>query len=164
MGLLDEAIREHLELRRKHGADPSDVAREEHDALGPVERGEGAGQPALAHDEASPVGPDGDSPAQAPGEHAPEVMEAGQETVEIDMRQIFEADGPAEQGEWPVAEQVAATGSPVARASRDRTSWMAEGEEDLSAWDLPVRARRLGGVAAQRSSLGGEASARGSLP
>src|SRR3954452_14873433 len=35
MGLLDDAIREHLELKRKHGADPDDVARQEQEALGP---------------------------------------------------------------------------------------------------------------------------------
>jgi hypothetical protein len=35
MGLLDDAIREHLELKRKHGADPADVARQEQEALGP---------------------------------------------------------------------------------------------------------------------------------
>jgi hypothetical protein len=34
MGLLDDAIREHLELKRKHGADPEDVARQEDEALG----------------------------------------------------------------------------------------------------------------------------------
>jgi hypothetical protein len=33
MGLLDDAIREHLELKRKHGADPEDVARQEKEAL-----------------------------------------------------------------------------------------------------------------------------------
>ena len=36
MGLLDDAIREHLELKRQHGADPSEVARQEREALGPV--------------------------------------------------------------------------------------------------------------------------------
>ncbi len=35
MGLLDDAIREHLELKRKHGANPDDVARQEQEALGP---------------------------------------------------------------------------------------------------------------------------------
>lgn len=40
MGLLDDAIREHLELRRRAGADASEVARLEHEALGPVVRGE----------------------------------------------------------------------------------------------------------------------------
>ena len=34
MGLLDDAIREHLELKRKHGADAADVARQEQEALG----------------------------------------------------------------------------------------------------------------------------------
>ncbi len=38
MGLLDDAIREHLELKRLGGADPGEVAREEKDALGPVRR------------------------------------------------------------------------------------------------------------------------------
>ena len=40
MGLLDDAIREHLELKRKHGADPEDVARQEQEALGPGQRTE----------------------------------------------------------------------------------------------------------------------------
>jgi hypothetical protein len=35
MGLLDDAIKEHLELKRRHGADPGEVARLEHEALGP---------------------------------------------------------------------------------------------------------------------------------
>lgn len=38
MGLLDDAIREHLELKRRRGADPAEVARAEQEALGPVRR------------------------------------------------------------------------------------------------------------------------------
>jgi len=38
MGLLDDAIREHLDLKRRRGADPSEIAKEEADALGPVGR------------------------------------------------------------------------------------------------------------------------------
>jgi hypothetical protein len=38
MGLLDDAIKEHLELKRRHGADASEVARLEHEALGPARR------------------------------------------------------------------------------------------------------------------------------
>ena len=34
MGLLDDAIREHLELKRRRGADPHEVARQEDEALG----------------------------------------------------------------------------------------------------------------------------------
>ena len=52
MGLLDDAIREHLELKRKHGADPEDLARQEREALGPGMRNEFA-QP---EQEAAPGG------------------------------------------------------------------------------------------------------------
>jgi hypothetical protein len=55
MGLLDEAIKEHLDLKRRRGADPEDVAREEREALGPAVRevresmtGDGAAAPAEA--------------------------------------------------------------------------------------------------------------------
>jgi len=39
MGLLDDAIREHLDLKRRRGADPAEVERLEREALGPVRRG-----------------------------------------------------------------------------------------------------------------------------
>jgi hypothetical protein len=38
MGLLDDAIRDHLDLKRRRGADPDEIARLEHEALGPVRR------------------------------------------------------------------------------------------------------------------------------
>jgi hypothetical protein len=39
MGLLDEAIRDHLELKRRAGADPTEIARVEREALEPVFHG-----------------------------------------------------------------------------------------------------------------------------
>jgi hypothetical protein len=39
MGLLDEAIREHLDLKRRRGADASEVSLQEQEALGPARRG-----------------------------------------------------------------------------------------------------------------------------
>ncbi len=39
MGVLDDAIREHLDLKRRHGADPAEIERAEREALGPVRRG-----------------------------------------------------------------------------------------------------------------------------
>jgi hypothetical protein len=39
MGLLDDAIREHLDLKRRRGADPGEIERAEREALGPVRRG-----------------------------------------------------------------------------------------------------------------------------
>jgi hypothetical protein len=38
MGILDEAIREHLELKRQHGADDSELKQLENDAFGPADR------------------------------------------------------------------------------------------------------------------------------
>jgi hypothetical protein len=70
MGLLDDAIREHLELKRKHGADPEDLARQEQEALGPGRRNEFA-QPAA--DEAPALEPAAaESPAEAPVDELPE--------------------------------------------------------------------------------------------
>ncbi len=68
MGLLDDAIREHLELKRRRGADAGDISREESEALGPVRRGpDGAPDlsdtvaPADAAPDAPPAGPAWDS-------------------------------------------------------------------------------------------------------
>ena len=38
MGILDEAIREHLELKRQHGAGDSELKQLEDEAFGPPER------------------------------------------------------------------------------------------------------------------------------
>ena len=46
MGLLDDAIREHLDLKRRRGADPTEIERAEQEALGPVRRGPEAPQQA----------------------------------------------------------------------------------------------------------------------
>jgi hypothetical protein len=54
MGLLDDAIREHLELKRRHGADPSEVARQESEALGPARRTAQAEAPIAFEDEPEP--------------------------------------------------------------------------------------------------------------
>jgi hypothetical protein len=50
MGLLDDAIREHLDLKRRRGADPSEIAKEEADALGPVRRTTDGDEPVAADD------------------------------------------------------------------------------------------------------------------
>jgi len=62
MGLLDDAIREHLDLKRRRGADPAEVERAEREALGPVRRGPEGSEPVeagldepLAYDHAEDV-------------------------------------------------------------------------------------------------------------
>lgn len=58
MGVLDDAIREHLDLKRRRGGDPTEIERAERDALGPVRRGpvepqddEPSAQRAVAYDQ-----------------------------------------------------------------------------------------------------------------
>jgi hypothetical protein len=63
MGLLDDAIKEHLELKRRRGADAEEVSRLEQEALGPPQRGEFAGttapaEPAEVADEPLPAPPE----------------------------------------------------------------------------------------------------------
>ncbi|MEA2444215.1 MAG: hypothetical protein QOJ12_1507, partial [Thermoleophilales bacterium] len=38
MGALDDAIREHLELKRQHGASDEEITRAQAEALGPARR------------------------------------------------------------------------------------------------------------------------------
>jgi hypothetical protein len=113
MGLLDDAIREHLELKRLHGADPDEVAREERAALDPVrdehgaEPGEHLEYPEELEEEIPP-GEDHASSADDPedsrdgrdfdADDPPELesRHAIQETAEIDMRTILEAEDLAE--------------------------------------------------------------------
>ncbi len=108
MGLLDEAIREHLELKRRRGADPSAVAREEREALAPILTDDSAGEDGdFAHDELEAAGipPAGPVPAQEhPGEDARHagISTAGQESAELDMQAIMEEDPDAADGASPV--------------------------------------------------------------
>jgi hypothetical protein len=69
MGLLDDAIREHLELKRRRGADATEVSRQESDALGPVRRTP-EGQPDLSDLPDLPGAPPADEPELEPDEGA----------------------------------------------------------------------------------------------
>jgi hypothetical protein len=57
MGLLDDAIREHLELKRVRGADPGEVVRQQREALGSSPHQEGAPQDGGRREE-GPIEPD----------------------------------------------------------------------------------------------------------
>jgi hypothetical protein len=79
MGLLDDAIREHLELKRRHGADPSEVARQEQEALGPARREPLEAAPAqgaeATYDDAGYEDDAVYEPAPAEAEHESELYE-----------------------------------------------------------------------------------------
>lgn len=108
MGLLDEAIREHLELKRRRGADPRVVAREEREAFAPV----------FDHHEALGIEPTedrlagrhlADSPTEAHALPTPPLFplvvderpaddrSASQETAELDMALVMGEDRSAWQ-------------------------------------------------------------------
>lgn len=105
MGLLDDAIREHLDLRRRRGADPTDVERAEREALGPVRRApEGAQAEAelapghdeeagIAYDQADePVWPD--QPSSEGIVFEDELAERGDESAAPPL--VDDAAGPDE--------------------------------------------------------------------
>jgi hypothetical protein len=101
MGLLDDAIREHMELKRLRGADPSVLARQERDALGPVAREQDGDEQELVlagdgldeHDKhaSSDAPSSGGDPAETPHPaKGPDFANVGQETAEFDMRTVLD--------------------------------------------------------------------------
>jgi hypothetical protein len=105
MGLLDDAIREHLELKRQRGGDPADVARLEREALGPVVRGSELGEPAVEEDFDHFPSEEAVPQAEAADEHEPEheyyedeppprelPAHVGQPTEEFDVEGVEHAD------------------------------------------------------------------------
>ena len=97
MGILDDAIREHLELKRKHGVPEEEVERQQEEALGPARR-EVAQQPedgeiaAEAGDDASLF--DGE-PRDAPVAEAPAVADDETAIVEPPPRRSCPPGGAA---------------------------------------------------------------------
>ncbi len=150
MGLLDDAIREHLELKRRHGADPGEVAQEERAALAPV-FGEDADGPD-GHDEGDVAFADTDShPAAGVGlregpheaDHGGGELPAGQETAELDMQAVLEGDiHEGHQGD-PLAEEALGAGSVTAGDELDSIDWSNPGEasEDEGPAEIPGQER-----------------------
>ncbi len=144
MGLLDDAIREHLELKRRRGADPGEVARAQREVLDPIVGDEGedvALEEMARHDDAHADGEatlddvitrtDGETPAtlepdlmgddlSGSGASLPESADTSnvQETAELDMQKVLAQDG----------------GGPVTRERPDS-------EEDSLTWEIPGEAR-----------------------
>ncbi len=115
MSILDDAIREHLELKRAHGADESEVKKLEDEAFGPTQR---------------PDEPDPDPFAEAPTEFltAPGDVRSGDEEAGARPPNITdlqeppppaprEADQEAATADSAAAEEVRATEEPPAEPS-----------------------------------------------
>ncbi len=97
MGLLDEAIKQHLELKRRRGADPGEIERLEREALGPVRRL----QQEAPSETGSSVGPE---------DVAYEEPEYGEEPYE-------EGDLGPENGYEPLEDELAPPSGPSASES-----------------------------------------------
>jgi hypothetical protein len=96
MGLLDDAIREHLELKRRHGADPEEVSRQEREALGAPQRAEFA-QPAGAEAAAEPDAHE----APAPVNEVDEELREDEEPLPGDEPAAVAAAAPEEDPWFP---------------------------------------------------------------
>lgn len=137
MGLLDDAIREHLELKRQRGADPSEVAREQREALDAPVQAASTEDVAITSDAASaaplvdPPAPTAapvaaiaaDVPADAapppPSDEASDTVVAG-ETAELDMSSVL----GEEQSDAPVR----APAPDASAAQEDSLEWEMPGE------------------------------------
>jgi hypothetical protein len=112
MGLLDDAIRDHLELKRLSGADPRVIDREEREALDPVLGDEEADRQADVSIDGPGLTPEAEGEIMTAetrqeggliNPHAPshrtDASNTGQETAELDMRTVLhehEAAPPTE--------------------------------------------------------------------
>ena len=97
MGLLDDAIREHLELKRSRGADAQEVSRQEQEAFGPARTGAPATPAATTPPpETHPDEQAGAVPATPPA-HEPPEPEA------IPEPPVVEAEPPSPVPEAPPA-------------------------------------------------------------
>jgi len=132
MGILDDAIREHLELKRKHGVPEEEVERQEEEALGPARR-EVAQQredAEITADEAAPAAAteDGDSTA---GEEA--ALFDG-EQAGTPVAEEYEAALTEPPAEVPPVDDAPPVEAPVA----DHTGMEAPPPDDPSADDPSV--------------------------
>ena len=139
MGLLDEAIKDHLELKRRHGADPGEVARLEHEALGPARREPAAADATVADEPAHEDADDdlddevpADERLEGPVHHAePGQSEAEPPAAENELREVpeFEPPPPPEHNEPAPAPE---PDEPVASVDQPTRQFSLEELEDAS--------------------------------
>jgi hypothetical protein len=107
MGLLDDAIREHLELKRRRGADAEEVTRQEQEALGAPQRAEFAAAEPAPVDDAPPPEP-GLEPEPVPEPEPERDIPLDQATVEYTPPLTEEEEkppAPPQEGEEDVLEE-----------------------------------------------------------
>jgi hypothetical protein len=118
MGLLDDAIREHLELKRRHGGDPGEIERQEREALG--------APPADEPDQELEV-----APAELAADPEPEPV--GDATTVMAPASADEIEPP------PGEEEVPSVGHEADAPGYDEDPWL-EVDEDEAAAEAPQAA------------------------
>jgi hypothetical protein len=143
MGLLDDAIREHLELKRRHGADPGEVTLEEREALSPALSMEG-GLPAEDGAGATKLSTIREDRTASPVETRTDLgypLE-GQETVELDMRAILEEESIEDAGHSERDGLPSLKGTTPLRARVEPPVLERDPTGDSLEWEVPRERRR----------------------
>lgn len=106
MSILDDAIREHLELKRAHGADDAELKKLEDEAFGPPQRPEEPDPFAEAPTEFF-VAPEGEA-GEVGGRRVPNIadlQEAPEAPKPGEPDEAFQAEQPAEPDDGPAEEE-----------------------------------------------------------
>jgi len=129
MGLLDDAIREHLELKRKHGANPEDVARQEDEALGQGGPRAEFAQPAAEPEAQAPPEPE---QAAAPELDVPEFQPAAEPPVPEPEPEPESPVDELPQGE-PGITEIPTEDHPAAAPGYDEDPWLDDEPDEVPA-------------------------------
>jgi hypothetical protein len=130
MGLLDDAIREHLELKRQHGADPEEVERQEREALGPGQRNEFAQPAADADVEGGVAAPPADEPATTV--LSPEDEEEAEAPAAVASEPEPQPEDALPEGDPGVPEEPTAE-HPAAAPGYDEDPWLEDEPDEVPA-------------------------------
>jgi hypothetical protein len=149
MGLLDDAIREHLELKRRHGEDPEATARQARDLLGSTDMDEDPArdeQLAVLNDAVPQTGQSADPPGPAYDE---DLAHTGEETAELDMQTVLDGEqgaqrrGASSETGNPSASPDAAAGN--ARPPATEAESQNDPGQDSLEWEMPGKDKTAGG-------------------
>jgi hypothetical protein len=133
VGLLDDAIRDHLQLKRAHGADEEEIRRLEHEALGPA-RATGEFAPA------TDAGGEAAAPAAGPtaGEEPAAAAERAAEPATPPTEEHEHAPEPPAAAAEPQPESEAR--SRLRRAEPEPEPWLDDPDEVPAGESLDHRA------------------------
>lgn len=144
MGLLDDAIREHLELKRLRGADPSEVILEERDALGagaPIQEDDGT----AAESSKGLLGARISHPFDGVASVGRDISHLSQETVELDMRSLLEEESIGGGGHEERCASTSSGATAPSRASVELSAFDGDATGDSLEWEVPGERKRVNG-------------------